>query len=394
MRAVTWHGTEDVRVTDVSDPTIEEPTDAVVEISSTAICGSDLHLYRPLAPFMEVGDILGHEPMGRVVAVGDAVGELAIGDRVVIPFNIACGTCFMCERTLYAQCETTQVREHGKGAALFGYTKLYGHVPGAQAELLRVPQAQFGPIKVPEGPADHRFLFLSDVLPTAWQAVAYADVPHGGALAVIGLGPIGQMACRVAGQQGVERVYGVDLVPERLAMAERHGVEVVNAADTDDVAEALRTLTGGRGPDGVIDAVGMEAHGARLAGAVQRAAGLLPKAIAEPLSKRAGVDRLAALRTAIDAVRRGGTLSISGVYGGAVDPIPMLDLFDKGVQLRMGQAHVRRWVPEILPLLEKDEDVLGLDDFVTHTLPLADAPDAYAMFQAKQDGAIKVVLQP
>jgi threonine dehydrogenase-like Zn-dependent dehydrogenase len=213
MRAVTWHGTEDVRVTDVSDPTIEEPTDAVVEISSTAICGSDLHLYRPLAPFMEVGDILGHEPMGRVVAVGDAVGELAIGDRVVIPFNIACGTCFMCERTLYAQCETTQVREHGKGAALFGYTKLYGHVPGAQAELLRVPQAQFGPIKVPEGPADHRFLFLSDVLPTAWQAVAYADVPHGGALAVIGLGPIGQMACRVAGQQGVERVYGVDLVP-------------------------------------------------------------------------------------------------------------------------------------------------------------------------------------
>ena len=394
MRAVTWHGVEDVRVEDVPDPTVQEPTDAVVEVTSTAICGSDLHLYRPLEPFMEPGDILGHEPMGRVVAVGDAVTQIGVGDRVVIPFNISCGSCYMCERTLYAQCETTQVREHGKGAALFGYTKLYGHVPGAQAELLRVPQAHFGPVKVPDGPPDHRFLFLSDVLPTAWQAVAHADVPPNGTLAVIGLGPIGQMACRVARQQGIEHVYGVDLVPERLAMAARHGTGVVNAADIDDVAEALRALTGGRGPDGVIDAVGLEAHGAPIAGALQRAAGLLPKPLGQALSKRAGIDRLAALRVAIDAVRRGGTLSVVGVYGGAVDPIPMLELFDKGVQLRMGQAHVRRWVPDILPILEKDEDLLGLDDFVTHTLPLAEAPDGYAMFQAKQDGAIKVVLQP
>ena len=394
MRAVTWQGRENVRVEHVPDPTIEEPTDAVVEITSTAICGSDLHLYRPLAPFMEAGDVLGHEPMGRVVAVGDDVRQIAVGDRVVIPFNISCGSCYMCDRTLFAQCETTQVREHGKGASLFGYTKLYGHVPGAQAELLRVPQAHFGPIKVPDGPPDERFLFLSDVLPTAWQAVAYADVPADGALAVIGLGPIGQMACRIAGQQGIERVYGVDLVPERLAMAERHGAEVVDMNATDDVGEALRDLTGGRGPDGVIDAVGMEAHGAPMAGAMQRAAGLLPKVISEPLSKKAGIDRLTALRTAIDTVRRGGTLSVVGVYGGAVDPLPMLDLFDKGVQIRMGQAHVKRWVPEILPLLEKDEDVLGLDDFATHRLPLEDAPRAYAMFQAKQDGAIKVVLQP
>ncbi len=394
MRAVTWQGFEDVRVEGVPDPRIEHPTDALVEITSTAICGSDLHLYRPLTPFMEPGDILGHEPMGRVVAVGDEVTGLAPGDRVVIPFNIACGACFMCDRRLYAQCETTQVREHHKGAALFGYTKLYGHVPGAQADLLRVPQAHFGPIKVPEGPPDERFLFLSDVLPTAWQAVAYAEVPDGGSLAVLGLGPIGQMACRVARHHGVEQVVGVDLVPERLAMAERHGIETLDAQEVSDVPEALRALTGGRGPDSVIDAVGLEAHGAGVAGALQRAAAALPRALSQPLAKKAGVDRLAALHASIDAVRRGGTVSISGVYGGALDPLPMLDMFDKGVQVRMGQAHVKRWVPEILPLLEQDGDVFGLSDFVTHRLPLSDAPKAYAMFQAKEDGAIKVVLTP
>lgn len=394
MRAVTWQGFEDVRVEAVPDPRIEEPTDALVEITSTAICGSDLHLYRPLTPFMEPGDILGHEPMGRVVAVGDAVEGIAVSDRVVVPFNVACGSCFMCDRTLFAQCETTQVRDHHKGAALFGYTKLYGHVPGAQADLLRVPQAHFGPIKVPEGPPDDRFLLLSDVLPTAWQAVAYADVAPGGSLAVIGLGPIGQMACRVARHQGVGQVLGVDLVPERLAMAERHGAEVVDARSIDDVAEALRALTGGRGPDAVVDAVGMEAHGAPVAAAMQRATAALPRAVSSRLAQAVGVDRLTALRTAIDAVRRGGTLSISGVYGGAADPLPMLDLFDKGVQVRMGQAHVRRWVPEILPLLERDDDVFGLSDFATHRLPLDEAPAAYAMFQAKQDGAVKVVLEP
>jgi threonine dehydrogenase-like Zn-dependent dehydrogenase len=394
MRAVTWHGIEDVRVDEVADPVIKEPTDAIVEITSTAICGSDLHLYRPLSPFMEPGDILGHEPMGRVVAVGDEVHGIAEGDRVVVPFNIACGSCFMCDLTLFAQCETTQVREHGKGAALFGYTKLYGHVPGAQATLLRVPQAQFGPIKVPDGPPDSRFLFLSDVLPTAWQAVAYADVAPGQSLAVLGLGPIGQMTCRIARHLGIEDVYGVDIVTERLAMAERHGAEAVDARQLDDVAEALRALTGGRGPDAVVDAVGMEAHGAPFAAAMQRAAGMLPRAVSEPLTKKAGMDRLAALRTAIDAVRRGGTLSLIGVYGGAADPLPMLDLFDKGIQIRMGQAHVRRWVPEILPLLERDDDVFALDDFVTHRMPLDEAPVAYAMFQAKQDGAIKVVLEP
>ena len=394
MRAVTWQGLEDVRVENVPDARIEEPTDAIVEISSTAICGSDLHLYRPLAMFMEPGDILGHEPMGRVVEVGPEVRHVVPGDRVVIPFNISCGSCLMCDRQLYAQCEMTQVREHGKGAALFGYTKLYGHVPGAQAELLRVPQAQFGPVKLPEGPPDERFLFLSDVLPTAWQGVALADVPPGGSLAVLGLGPIGQMAVRVAPHLGVGRVFGVDLVPERLAMAERHGAETIDAAGSGNPADALRDLTEGRGPDSVVDAVGMEAHGAPLAAAMQRAAIALPRAMSEPLARRAGMDRLAALRTAIDAVRRGGTLSIIGVYGGAADPLPMLDLFDKGIQIRMGQAHVKRWVPQILPLLERDEDALGLGDFVTHRLRLDDAPKAYANFQAKQDQTIKVVLQP
>jgi threonine dehydrogenase-like Zn-dependent dehydrogenase len=394
MRAVTWQGFEDVRVEDVPDPRIEEPTDALVEITSTAICGSDLHLYRPLTPFMEPGDILGHEPMGRVVEVGADVAQLAVGDRVVVPFNISCGSCWMCDRQLYAQCETTQVREHGKGAALFGYTKLYGHVPGGQAELLRVPQAQFGPVKVPDGPPDERYLFLSDVLPTAWQAVAWADVSEGGSLAVIGLGPIGQMACRIARHRGIEHVYGVDLVPERLAMAGRHGAEPVDESTTDDVPEALRALTGGRGPDSVIDAVGMEAHGAPVASALQRATAALPRAVSAPLAAKAGIDRLAALRTAIDAVRRGGTLSLVGVYGGAADPLPMLDLFDKGVQIRIGQAHVKRWVPEILALLQREDDVFALDDFVTHRMPLAEAPAAYAMFQAKQDGAVKVVLTP
>src|SRR5919206_1270052 len=224
MKAITWHGKRDVRVDDVPDPTIQEPTDAIVRITTTGICGSDLHLYEVLGPFIEEGYVLGHEPMGIVEEVGPEVTHVRPGDRVVIPFNVSCGHCYMCDRQLFAQCETTQVREFDKGAALFGYTKLYGHVPGAQAEYLRVPQAHFGPIKVPEGPPDDRFLFLSDVLPTAWQAVKYADVPAGGSLAVIGLGPIGEMSARIAQHLGVEQVIGLDLVPDRLARSGSHGV--------------------------------------------------------------------------------------------------------------------------------------------------------------------------
>jgi threonine dehydrogenase-like Zn-dependent dehydrogenase len=392
MKAVVWHGRRDVRVERVPDPAIEEPTDAIVRVTSSAICGSDLHLYEVLGPFLDAGDVLGHEPMGVVEEVGREVEHIRPGDRVVIPFNISCGQCFMCERALYAHCETTQVREHGKGAALFGYTKLYGQVPGGQAEYLRVPMAHFGPIKVPEGPPDERFLYLSDVLPTAWQGVAYADVPEGGALAVYGLGPIGQMCVRVARHRGAGPIIGVDLVPERLELARRYGADVVDASSTDPVDEVLQR-TDGRGADSVIDAVGMEAHGAPLAALAHRAAALLPDAAARVMIEKAGIDRLAALTNAIHSVRRGGTLSISGVYGGALDPLPMMDLFDKGIQIRMGQCHVKRWTDEIMPHL-LDGDPFGTEDLATHRLSLDEAPRAYEMFQRKDDGAIKVVLEP
>jgi threonine dehydrogenase-like Zn-dependent dehydrogenase len=392
VKALVWHGRRDVRVETVPDPEIREPTDAIVRVTSSGICGSDLHLYEVMGPFLEPGDVLGHEPMGIVEEVGSGVEQVKPGDRVVVPFNIACGDCFMCSRELYAQCETTQVREHGKGAALFGYTKLYGEVPGAQAEYLRVPMAHFGPIKVPEGPPDERFVYLSDVLPTAWQAVGYADVAEGGSVAVFGLGPIGQMCVRVARHRGAGLVVGVDLVPERLDLARRYGAEPIDCRDGDAV-ERIRELTDGRGVDAAIDAVGMEAHGAPAAKLAQTVAGLLPDALARTMIERAGIDRLSALTAAIHAVRRGGTLSIPGVYGGAIDPLPMMELFDKGIQIRMGQTHVKRWIDEIMPLL-LDGDPLGTEDLATHRLPLEKAPDAYGMFQRKDDGAIKVLLQP
>ena len=396
MRAVTWQGKRDVRVENVPDPTIQEPTDAVIRITSTGLCGSDLHLYEVLTPFMTPGDILGHEPMGIVQEVGAGVPDLQVGDRVVVPFQIACGNCWMCLTGLPTQCETTQVQGEGMGAALFGYTRLYGAVPGAQAEYLRVPQAQFGPIKVPEGPPDDRFVYLSDVLPTAWQAVAYADVPKGGSVAVLGLGPIGDMACRVAQVQGAGQVFGVDLVPERLRRARARGVETFDLRSFDDEKELLAAIqdrTDGRGPDAVIDAVGTEAHGSAAARLVQNAAAVLPRKIGAPMAERFSIDRLAALYTAIDLVRRGGTISLSGVYGGMADPLPLLTLFDKQIQMRMGQANVRRWSDDIIPFLT-DEDPLGVDDFATHRVPLSEAPHAYEMFQRKQDGAVKVLMQP
>ncbi|MFB4307561.1 zinc-dependent alcohol dehydrogenase [Actinomadura sp. GTD37] len=393
MKAVTWHGKRDVRVDTVPDPKIKEPDDAIIRVTSSGICGSDLHLYEVLGPFLGEGDILGHEPMGVVEETGPDVAHVKPGDRVVIPFNISCGHCHMCDLQLYAQCETTQVREHGSGAALFGYTKLYGQVPGAQAEYLRVPQAHFGPIKVPEGPPDERFVYLSDVLPTARQAVDWADVPEGGTVTVLGLGPIGQMCARIARHLG-HRVIGVDLVPERLEMARRHGVEVIDSDDADDVPDAVRQLTGGRGTDSVIEAVGMEAHGSPGAKLAQTLTGLMPGNSAAPVMQRVGVDRLAALNTAIETVRRGGTISVIGVYGGMTDPLPMLKMFDKGIALRMGQAHVKKWIDELMPLVADDSDPLGVMDLATHRWPLEKAPRAYEMFQKKEDGAIKVLLQP
>ncbi len=394
MRALTWQGKRDVQVQDVPDPKIQEPTDAIVRITSTAICGSDLHLYEVLGAYLKPGDVLGHEAMGVVEEVGAEVTHIKAGDRVVVPFNISCGSCWMCSRGLYAQCETTQVRDQGKGASLFGYTSLYGSVPGGQAQFLRVPQAHFGPIKVPDDGPDSRYVYLSDILPTAWQAVAYADVPAGGTLAVLGLGPVGQFATRIALNQGVERVIGVDLEPARLELARQRGVEVVDLRGVDDVAAALIDMTDGRGPDATIDAVGMEAHGSPGAKAAQTAVGMLPDALARPLVDRFAVDRLDALHTAIKAVRRGGTVSISGVYGGEADPMPMMELFDRGVQVRMGQCHVKRWIDDIMPLVLDDADPLGTADLATHLLPLEDAAYGYEIFQAKKDACIKVLLTP
>jgi threonine dehydrogenase-like Zn-dependent dehydrogenase len=402
VRALTWQGKRSVSVEDVPDPQVVDPTDAVVRITSTAICGSDLHLYEVLAPYMAKGDVLGHEPMGIVEAVGSAVTNLSPGDRVVIPFNISCGHCFMCDRGLMSQCETTQVREKGSGAALFGFSSLYGSVPGGQAQYLRVPHADFGPIKVgregDNGLADERYLFLSDILPTAWQGVHYADVPEGGTLAVLGLGPVGQFAARIGRYLGYD-VIGVDPVEERRQMAHRNGVTAIDLTDGSgsDVATQLRERTDGRGPDAVLDAVGMEAHGGAegaVAKAAQTAVGLLPDKLAQKVMETGGIDRLWAVRTAVDAVRRGGTVSLSGVYGGEADPMPMMTMFDKQLQFRMGQCNVKDWIEDLLPIVEDPTDPLGIDDLVTHRVPLEDAPDAYEMFQTKRDGCIKVVLEP
>jgi threonine dehydrogenase-like Zn-dependent dehydrogenase len=389
VKAVVWHGKEDVRVDNVPDPIIQEPTDAIVRITSTAICGSDLHLYSKLYPIMREGDIIGHEPMGIVEEVGADVEHIQPGDRVVVPFNISCGHCYFCDQQLYSQCETTRDRGklaqavnllgRGRGASLFGYTHVYGAVPGGQAEYLRVPQAHFGPIKVPDGPPDERFLYLSDVLPTAWQAVAYADVPEGGTLGIWGLGPIGQMCARIALQQGAGRVIGVDTVPERLSLAAKYGVETIDFDAVDSVRDVVLDLTEGRGVDSAVDAVGMEASGSLVGSILQ--------------TTKLQLDRATALRECMSAIRRGGTLSLSGVYTGPIQAFPLGDLFDMQIQVRMGQANVRRWVDDIMPLLG-DEDPLGTEDLKTHEMPLDDAPLGYEIFQKKQDGAIKVVLKP
>jgi threonine dehydrogenase-like Zn-dependent dehydrogenase len=393
MKALAYHGRRDVRIDTVPDPRIEEATDAIVRMTTTAICGSDLHLYEVLGPFIEEGSILGHEPMGVVEEVGSEVTDLSAGDRVVIPFQVACGSCYMCDQGLQTQCETTQVREEGMGAMLFGYTKLYGSKDGGQAEYLRVPQAQYTHIKVPDGPPDERFVYLSDVLPTAWQAVEYAGIPDGGSVTILGLGPIGDMAARIAMHRGY-RVIGVDLVPERLARVRERGAEVLDLSEHEsDLADVIRGMTDGRGTDAVIDAVGMEAHGSPGAKIAQQITGLLPDAVAEKMMEKAGIDRLHAFYLAIDIVRRGGTISLIGVYGGMADPLPMLTIFDKQIQLRMGQANVKRWADDIMPLL-MNGDPLGVENFHTHQMPLERGPEAYGLFQKKEDGAVKILLKP
>jgi threonine dehydrogenase-like Zn-dependent dehydrogenase len=390
MRALTWQGTTRVSVEEVDDPVIVEPTDAIVRVTSTAICGSDLHLYDVLTPFLTPGDVLGHEPMGIVEEVGSAVVTVKPGDRVVVPFVIACGECFMCRRGLQTQCETTQVKQQGSGAALYGYTELYGSVPGGQAERMRVLRADYNLQKVGADLPDDRYLFLSDILPTAWQGVEYAGVEPGGSIGIVGLGPVGQFAARIARLRGYD-VYAVDPVPERRQMAERHGIETSYL----DGADAwMRQRTRGRGPDAVVDAVGMEAHGNPVAAFVQSSAIRLPEPVAKGLMKTVGVDRLAAMMFAFDVVRRGGTVSLSGVYGGVADPFPMLKLFDKQVSIRMGQCNVHHWRETLLPLVEDPADPLGTEDLVTHRVGLDEAPAMYELFKKKEDGCVKVVLQP
>ncbi|QDP97492.1 zinc-binding dehydrogenase [Microlunatus elymi] len=390
MRAVTWQGHRHVAVENVADPKLVEDDDVIISVTSAAICGSDLHLYEVLGPFMHRGDILGHEAIGVVQEAGPAVRELAVGDRVVVPFNICCGHCYMCRRGLQSQCETTQVREHGSGAALFGYSELYGSVPGAQAELLRVPFANYGPIKITDDRPDERYLYLSDILPTAWQAVAYADPEPGSTVVVIGLGPVGQLCARIAAGKG-HRVIAVDPIDYRREIASEHGIESIDLDQ--QTVETIMDATEGRGADASIDAVGMEAHGSP-AKVAQRAAGMLPDTVARKLMTNAGVDALGALSLALQTARRGGTVSLAGVYGGMTDPLPMMQMFDRQLQLRMGQCNVRHWIDELMPLVDDAEDPLGLESLATHRLPLVAAPDAYRMFQRKEDNCLKIILHP
>jgi threonine dehydrogenase-like Zn-dependent dehydrogenase len=380
VKAVVWHGPSKVSVDEVDDPTIREPTDAVIQVTATAICGSDLHLYaKGAAMGMLPGDIVGHEPMGIVQAVGSEVTHLRPGDRVVVPFNISCGSCRLCRKGYLSQCETTQNLKGRKGASLFGYTHMYGGVPGGQAEYLRVPQAHFGPIKVDADVPELGALLLSDVLPTAWQAVTYAEIDEGDVVAVYGLGPIGQMCVRMAFHQGASRVLAVDSVPDRLATARAYGAETIDDAEHKDPAQVIEDLTAGLGADRVIDAVGMEAHGS-VADRILQTLKLQP-------------DRLIALHHAMASVRRGGTLSVTGVYTGAMQMFPLGDLFDRQVTLRWGQANVRRWSDELLAML-RDGDPLGAADLPTQQVPLAEAPDWYERFQKKEEGVLKVVLRP
>lgn len=391
MKALTYQSVTNVSVEEVPDPQVVEPTDAVIRVTSAAICGSDLHLYDNFGPFLDKGDVLGHETMGVVTQVGSAVSRVKVGDRVVVPFVIACRECFMCQRGLFSQCETTQVVEQGSGATLYGYTKLYGQVPGGQAEQLRILRADANLVVVGDELPDERYLFLSDILPTAWQGVEYAQVPEGGTLVVLGLGPVGQFAARIGVHKGF-RVIAVEPVAERRAMAERHGVEVLDL--TKDVADVIKGMTDGRGPDSVVDAVGMEAHEHGGVGLVQRFAAALPDSVGQALMSKAGVDSLTAMHLAFEIVRRGGTVSLSGVYGGTADPTPFLTLFDKQITIRMGQCNVHQWMDTLLPLVEDPADPLGTLDLTTHPVPLDRAPEMYEIFKKKEDGCIKVVLKP
>jgi threonine dehydrogenase-like Zn-dependent dehydrogenase len=388
MKALVWHGTGDVRVERVPDPKILNPRDAIIKVTTTAICGSDLHLLGGFIPTMQSGDILGHEFMGEVVEVGKENSRLEVGDRVVVPFTIACGRCFFCQKQLWSCCDNSNpnawMAEELYGYAtsgLFGYSHLTGGYAGGQAQYVRVPFADVGPLKVPRSLTDEQVLFLSDIFPTGYMAAENCEIKPGDVIAVWGCGPVGQMAIRSAFLLGAEKVIAIDDVQERLIMALESGAEVIDFSK-EDVFEKVKALSGGRGPDACIDAVGLEAHGATLDAYLDQAKSAAYLA----------TDRPSALRQAIHACRKGGIVSIPGVYGGFLDKIPFGAAFQKGLTFKMGQTHMMRYMKPLLEFIER-----GLIDpsfVITHRLPLDQAPEGYNTFREKKDGCIKVVLKP
>ena len=388
MKALCWHGANDVRVDNVPDPTIINPRDAIVKITSTAICGSDLHLYNGFIPTMQSGDIMGHEFMGEVVELGSQVKNLKKGDRVVIPFTISCGSCFFCTQDLWSLCDNSNpnagLAEKMFGhspAGLFGYSHLTGGYAGGQAEYVRVPFADVGPLKIPDGLSDEQVLFLTDIFPTGYMAAENCDIKPGDTVAVWGCGPVGQFAIRSAFMLGADRVIAIDRLPERLQMAAAAKAEIINYEEM-DAGEAVTEMTGGRGPDACIDAVGMEAHGTGLDALYDKA----------KQAVRLESDRPTALRQVILACRKGGTVSIPGVYGGFVDKVPLGAAFNKGLTLKMGQTHVHRYLRPLLDRVQKGE--IDPSFVITHRMKLDEAPDAYEIFKNKKDNCIKVVLKP
>lgn len=389
MKATRWYGIHDVRVEDVPDPTIEDPRDAIVKISSTAICGSDLHLYDGYVPSMMDGDILGHEFMGEVVELGSAVTNLAVGDRVVVPFPISCGECFFCTRGLFSCCERSNpnhaMAEELWGhspAGIYGYSHLTGGYAGGQAEYARVPFADVGPVKVPEGLTDEQVLFLSDVFPTGWMAAENCDIQPGDTVAVWGCGPVGQLAIKSALMQGAGRVIAIDRYEPRLALAAQSGAETINYEESGDVLDALKEMTDGRGPDAAIDAVGMEAHDTGVAYLYDRA----------KQAVRLETDRPTVLRQAMMGVRNGGTLSVAGVYGGFLDKVPFGSVMNRSITIHTGQTHVQKYMGMLLEKIESGE--IDPSFIITHEMPLEKAAEAYEIFHDKLDDCIKIVLKP
>ncbi|HZS76076.1 MAG TPA: zinc-dependent alcohol dehydrogenase [Ktedonobacteraceae bacterium] len=389
MKAVCWNGIHDMRVETVPDPKILNPHDAIVEITTTAICGSDLHLYDGYIPTMEKGDIVGHEFMGIVVEVGKEVKNLKVGDRVVVPFTIACGNCFFCKQNLWSLCDNSnpnaaiaEMMYGYTGSGLYGYSHIYGGYAGGQAEYARVPFADIGPLKIPNGMPDEKVIFLTDIFPTGYMAAENCNIQPGDIVAVWGCGPVGQFAIRSAYMLGAEQVIAIDRFPERLRMAQQAGnTKVINYEEA-DVVETLRDLTGGRGPDACIDAVGMEAHGTTIDAIYDKVKQTL----------RMETDRPTALRQAIQACRKGGTVSIPGVYGGMLDKFPLGAAFAKGLTFKMGQTHVHKYLQPLLERIEREE--IDPSFVITHRMSLDEAPHGYEIFKHKEDDCIKIVLKP